>query len=194
MKNILILSLIIFFSFSCKNKNKEEITTITKLPKHILEKDIVKQELTVTKKISHTEIKKTLNWTHSEYFNFKNYKEYKITDTVNIDLNGNGILEKIYFDYKDCPKLFIKEKGKKTISIGCRKNDYEGFPNAIGWVDLWCVVYDKETFEGIIKDGEILDDKIIKLERPSLFVGKEEAGGGIITYRNGKLYWVHQSD
>jgi hypothetical protein len=134
------------------------------------------------------------DWKHSNYFEFKNYKEHKITDTINIDLNGNGILEQIYFDNKDCPKLLIKEKGQEMISIGCGKEDYEGFPNAIGWVDLWCVVSDKETFEVIIKGGDILGDEIVSLERPSLFIGKEEAGGGIITYKNGKLYWVHQSD
>lgn len=131
---------------------------------------------------------------HPEYFDFKHYKEYCVTDTISIDLNGNGISEKIYFDQKDCPKLIIEEKGKDLISIGCGKEEYKGFPNAMGWVNLWCIVSDKESFEIIVEDGELVGDKTIKLERPSIYVGKEEAGGGIITYRNGKLYWIHQSD
>ncbi|MBE7649297.1 hypothetical protein [Tenacibaculum finnmarkense] len=90
--------------------------------------------------------------------------------------------------------MIIEEKGKDLISIGCGKEEYKGFPNAIGWVNLWCVVSDEETFEIIVEDGELVGDKIVNLERPSVYVGKEEAGGGIITYRNGELYWVHQSD
>ena len=90
--------------------------------------------------------------------------------------------------------MIIEEKGKDLISIDCGKEEYKGFPSAIGWVNLWCVVSDKETFEIIVEDGELVGDKIVNLERPSIYVGKEEAGGGIITYRNGELYWVHKSD
>ncbi len=141
-----------------------------------------------------TENEKVSDWTHPEFFEFKNFKEYRVTDTISIDLNGNGILERIYFDKKYCPKLIIKEEGQDLISIGCGVEEYDGFPNAVGWVNLWCVVSDKETFEIIVEDGELVGEKIVNLERPSIYVGKEEAGGGIITYRNGELYWVHQSD
>jgi hypothetical protein len=172
---------------------KQEFESKTVNPKIIFEYKTDSIELKIGKS-QQTGQKINKDWKHSEYFEFKNYDEYKITDTINIDLNGNGILEQIYFDNKDCPKLLIKEKGQDIISIGCGNEDYEGFPNAIGWVDLWCVVSDKETYEVIIKEGDILGDEIVSLERPSLFIGKEEAGGGIITYKNGKLYWVHQSD
>lgn len=53
---------------------------------------------------------------------------------------------------------------------------------------------DKETFEVLAEDGELVGDKIVTLERPSIHVRKEAADGGIITYRNGEHYWVHQSD
>ncbi|WP_139149466.1 hypothetical protein [Ulvibacter litoralis] len=131
----------------------------------------------------------------SEKFDFKSFKEYKLTDTIEIDLNGNGIIESIYFDHKDCPRILIEEKGQKLISLGCGNKDYEGFPNAVEWVNLWCVVSDKEVWEVLFKEnGDIDKDSILNLERASIYIGKEEAGGGIITYRNGNLYWVHQSD
>jgi hypothetical protein len=128
------------------------------------------------------------------FFEFKNYTEYRITDTISIDLNGNGISERIYFDNNDCPKLIIEEKGKDLISIGCGKVEYKGFPNAIGWVNLWGVVSDKETFEIIVEDGVLVETKIVNLVRPSIYIGKDEGGSGIIAYRNGELYWLHQSD
>jgi len=121
-------------------------------------------------------------------------KKYCVKDTICIDLNGNGIIEKVYFNKKDCPKLIIDEKGKDLISIGCGKKEYKGFPNAMGWVNLWCVVSNKETIEVIVENEELIGDKNINLERPSIYVEKESAGRGIITYKNGKLYWIHQSD
>lgn len=138
--------------------------------------------------------KNDINWKHLEYFDFQEYQEYKITDTITIDLNGNGVLEQIYFENEECPRLLIKEKGHKTISIGCGRENSKGLPNAVGWVDLWCVVFDKETFEIIIEEGQIVGESIVRIERPSLFIGKQESGGGIITYKNDELYWIHQSD
>ncbi len=199
MRNYFLLILILITAFSCKNKeNGKFVKTIQKsesVPqKKIIENQVEPNELKKNK--SHkTETENIENWTHPEFFEFKNYREYRISDTINIDLNGNGILESVYFEDKDCPKLLIKERGQELISLGCGNEKYNGFPNTVGWVDLWCVVSDKKVWEVLFtEDGDIDKDTIIDLERPSIYIGKEEAGGGIITYRNGKLYWIHQSD
>lgn len=139
-------------------------------------------------------VNKIENWKHPDFFEFKNYKEFRLTDTIHIDLNGNGISEKVYFENTTCSKIIIQEKGQKQISLGCGKQNYKGFPNALDWVNLWCIVSDTETIEVLVKDGQLIGDKIVNLERPSLYIGKEEAGGGIITYRKDVLYWIHQSD
>lgn len=197
MKKYFFLILIFIASFSCKNKENENSRTKIKQVKPIIETNANEKQIQPSKtqkELLNPKKNTTESWTHPEFFEFKEYKEYRITDTISVDLNGNGILEQIYFDKEDCPKLIIEEKGQNTISIGCGKEEYKGFPNAIGWVNLWCVVYDKKTFEIIVEDGELIGDKTVKLERPSIYVGKEEAGGGIITYKNGKLYWIHQSD
>lgn len=196
MKNYLLLILILIAISSCKNKGNDRSETKIEKTEPIIETKVLEKEDEQVEivKTNKSENDKISDCSHPEYFEFKDYREYCVTDTINIDLNGNGILERIYFDKKDCPRLIIEEKGQDLISIGCGKEEYNGFPNAIGWVDLWCVVSDKETFEVLVKDGELVGDKIVNLERPSIYVGKEEAGGGIITYRNGELYWVHQSD
>ncbi|WP_324023253.1 hypothetical protein QSV08_10825 [Maribacter sp. BPC-D8] len=179
---------------SCKNDKKDNRdSNIEKIETQIIEK---RNEDLTKKNTDSSEFKNMIgsNCAHPEFFEFKNYKEYCMADTISIDLNGNGLIEKVYFDNKDCPKLIIKEKGEDLISIGCGKDKYKGLPNAIGWVNLWCVVSDKKTFEILVENGELLSEKSVSLERPSIYVGKEEAGGGIITYRNGKLSWIHQSD
>ncbi|WP_299103533.1 hypothetical protein [uncultured Winogradskyella sp.] len=198
MKNYFFLILTLITVLSCKDKGNVNSRTKVLKTESVIETKVIEKQIERTEKVKteslKSENKKVGDWTHPEFFEFNNYKEYRVTDTISLDLNGNGILERIYFDKKDCPKLIIEEKGQDLISIGCGKEEYNGFPNAIGWVNLWCVVSDKETFEVVVKDGELVGDKIVKLERPSIYVGKEEAGGGIITYRNGELYWVHQSD
>jgi hypothetical protein len=183
-----ILIFIVFFG--CKDKEHDKTATeVQKLKFEIVENPTEPTELQQSEK------ENIANRTHSEFFKFADYKEYQLTDTISIDLNGNGINESIYFDHKDCPKILISESGKELISIGCGREEYKGLPNAVGWVDTWCVVSDKEVWEVLFKeDGDIDKDTIINLERPSIYIGKEEAGGGIITYRNGRLYWVHQSD
>jgi len=145
------------------------------------------------KKIKNKPEKLNSSCSHPEHFDFKKYKEYCLTDTLKIDLNGNGILESVFFS-KNKNNILIKEKGKKLISLSSGGNRANGFYKNYDWVNLWCVVSDSHVSEVIVKEGELLGDKILKLERPSIYIGKETAGGGIITYRNGKLYWVHQSD
>jgi hypothetical protein len=43
-----------------------------------------------------------------------------------------------------------------------------------------------ETYEIIIKETEIIEDRKVKLDNPSIVVRKEEVGGGLITCKDGK--------
>lgn len=123
----------------------------------------------------------------------KNDTRYSLTDTIRLDLNGNGVIDKVYFVEDSCKRLIVEEDGEYLIEIGCGREDENGLPNAVGWVDHWYIVRDLEQSEAIIDDDQVLGDSEVILERPSIYVGKEEAGGGIITFLNGKPYWVHQS-
>jgi hypothetical protein len=186
MKNYFLLTIILFTVLGCKNRQIDKP-----------EKSVQKSDSLIEKKIIIKKPKKENleDWKHSEFLEFEDYKEYRISDTINVDLNGNGILESVYFENNDCPKILIKEDGKELISIGCGSEGFYGFPKAIDWVDLWCVVSDKIVWEVLFtENGDIDKDTIANLERPSIYIGKEEAGGGIITYRNGKPYWIQQSD
>lgn len=118
-----------------------------------------------------------------------------LNDTLLIDLNGNGIAEKIFFtNTKECSELIITENDK-ILKFGCGNGKNLKFLSDVNWIDEWHIVEEKETYEVLFKtNGDILKDTIIKLEYPSLYIGKKEMGGGIITYRNDNLYWVHQAE
>ena len=144
------LILIIFSFISCKNESNEEIKTLT-------------LEYNTSKKKSELKQINSSDCSHPEYFQFEKYEEYCLSETINADLNGNGILEKIYFENKDCRRLMIEEVGHDLISIGCSSAKSSRFPNDLGWVDLWCVVYDRATIEVLVQDGEIIGERIIQL-------------------------------
>jgi len=44
----------------------------------------------------------------------------------------------------------------------------------------------------LVKEVELIRNKIVNLERPCLYIGEEEFGGGIITYKKEELHWIHQ--
>ncbi|KZS42923.1 hypothetical protein AWE51_16300 [Aquimarina aggregata] len=130
-----------------------------------------------------------------EDFDFKKFESFSLKDTIYIDLNGNNIMEKVYIKEIECRKLFIREEGSKPIFFGCGNKDGLDLLSEVEWVDQWCIVFDKQVKEVLFKeDGDIDKDTLFNLERPSIYIGKKEAGGGIITYKEGELYWIHQAD
>ncbi|AXT62655.1 hypothetical protein D1816_20675 [Aquimarina sp. AD10] len=130
-----------------------------------------------------------------EDFDFKKFESFSLKDTIYIDLNGNNIMEKVYIKESECRKLFIREEGSKPIFFGCGNKDGLDLLSEVEWVDQWCIVFDKQVKEVLFKeDGDIDKDTLFNLERPSIYIGKKETGGGIITYKEGELYWIHQAD
>ncbi len=125
----------------------------------------------------------------------KSFKQYHIGDTISADLNGDNIQDKAYFKIISNKKTIIVEDGKSKEEkrIGFDKSFGE-IGNNFNWVEFWGVTYDKETYENIILDGEITKGRTVKLINQSIFVGKNEAGGGIITFKDGRFIWVHQAD
>ena len=62
------------------------------------------------------------------------------------------------------------------------------------WVDYWGLVEDRETSETTFADdGDVLGSKEVKLQNPSIALGADEVGGGLITFLNGKYVWIHQT-
>lgn len=125
----------------------------------------------------------------------KTFKEYNIRDTIRTDLNGDSILDLAYFKTISTKKAITVMDGrtKKEIRVGLDKS-FKEIGDNFNWVDLWGTTNDKEIYENIILDGEIIGGSKVKLINASIFVSKADTGGGIITFKHGKFVWIHQAD
>ena len=126
---------------------------------------------------------------------FKKYKIHTLTDTIKADLNGDKVFEISYFADNDTKKgiIIVDGQTKKQTNVGLDKS-FGDMGIDFSWVDFWGTTGDTETYEVTIKDSEVVGDRKIKLDNTSLFLRKDEVGGGVITFKNGKYIWIHQSD
>ncbi|MDF3028424.1 MAG: hypothetical protein K0S23_2731 [Fluviicola sp.] len=125
---------------------------------------------------------------------FEKARVYKLTDTLVADYNGDGFSDKAFYQKeKETSGIIIKHgKTNEEVRIGFGK-PFAHFTE-FGWVDYWGIVEDKETSEATFtEEGDILGSKDIKLQNPSIALGANEIGGGLITFLNGKYVWIHQT-
>jgi hypothetical protein len=125
---------------------------------------------------------------------YKKVTVYALSDSITADFNGDGSLDKAFY---------IRENGTSGILIQHGKTNEEiriGFGNQFAhftefdWVEHWGLVEDKKTNETTFtEDGDVLGSRVVKLENPSIFLDQQGLGGGLITFRNGKYVWIHQT-
>ena len=125
----------------------------------------------------------------------KSFQQYTITDTITVDLNGDSIPDLAYFKTNINKNTIVVRDGKTTkeVSIGLDKS-FKDIGNNFNWVDNWGTTNDREVYENVIRNEEIIGGKKVRLTNKSLFVGKDDEEGGIITFREGRFLWVHQAD
>lgn len=125
----------------------------------------------------------------------KSFQQYTIRDTITVDLDGDSIQDLAYFKTNINKKSIVVRDGKtkKEVTIGLDKS-FKDIGKNFNWVDNWGTINDSEVYENVISNGEIIGGRKVKLANKSLFVGKDDAGGGIITFKAGRFLWIHQAD
>ena len=118
-----------------------------------------------------------------------------LTDTLRVDIDGRGNLEQIFFEGDDCRRLIISGGDLDTnLELGCgSKIAHIG---EFSWVDNWKIVKKQLTYEVTFLDnGDIDGTRNVEMQNDGIYIGiTEPTGGGIITFLNGKLTWIHQAD
>ena len=118
--------------------------------------------------------------------------ELHLSDTAHVDLNGNGVDEMVFLDFGECTSLVIREEGAEDIRIGCGAEWGHGIPNDIGWVDEWSLEAPGLKWESFLDAEDMLDERQVSIPFWGLYIGKQEASGGILCYIDGELVYLHQ--
>ena len=128
-------------------------------------------------------------------YGFEKFKGHHLSDPIVADFNGDKIIDTAKFETRNHKAGVVITDGKtgKQTLVGCG-NAFEEMGDDFGWVDHWGSVSDKSTYETIIANAEIVDGQKVVLDHVSIYVGKQEEGVGIISFKNGQYVWIHQSD
>jgi len=134
-------------------------------------------------------------WEKELAINFQQVKVLTLKDTLFADLNGDAKPETCFFAKKDGKSDMIIQDGKSGMSamIGMGTPFGSGW-DELNWVDYWAITEDSISFEILVEEGEIIGQKDIYLPHPSLILRREEYGGGLIRFFEGKYGWIHQAD
>lgn len=120
---------------------------------------------------------------------------YKLTDTIMADFNGDGFLDKAVYKKENETSGIIIIHGKTNDQVKIGFGKQFSHLTEFNWVNYWGLVEDKETSETTFtEDGDVLGSKDVKLQNPSIVLGADEVGGGLITFINRKYVWIHQAD
>jgi len=125
---------------------------------------------------------------------FKNAKLYDLTDTIEADFNGDGNIDKAIFIKENENSGILIKHGETLSQVKIGFGQPFAHLTNFNWVDFWGLVNDSTSYEILFNETDIIGDTIIRLENPSIVVRKEEAGGGLITFKNEEYKWIHQSD
>lgn len=185
MRNILLL-LTLILSGCIKSKPEQKATKAT-VPLKNKREQVVRADSTKQNLIKDDPAAPIL-------YGFKNAKAYRLTDTLKADFNGDGIIDRAIFKKDTIASGIIITHGStnQVFTIGFGKAFFH--LTDLNWVDYWGLVKDKETTETTFDEtGDVLGSKTVELQHPSIIVEAHELGGGLITFRNGKYEWIHQT-
>lgn len=186
-----ILTFLILMSCSQSNSEKESKKKIS------AESDTIKVESKVDTAKSDFMENSSEQTEHNNQdlsYEFKDATLFKLTDTINADFNGDGNADQAIFKKENETSGIIITHGETNQKIKIGFGESFAHLTEFNWVDYWGLVNDSETYEIVIEDAEIIGDRKVKLNNPSIVVRKEEVGGGLITYKDGKYIWIHQAD
>lgn len=113
----------------------------------------------------------------------------KLSDTLELDMNGNGTSEFIFWDLGYCTSLVIHEAGAADIRLGCNIPQQNDLPETVDWVNIWYRITEQEVYERTL-DDEVLGERKVKLDNYGFFIGKDETVGGVVGNVDGELVYL----
>ena len=186
MKHSIIAAALFFLGSNCSNKDGEK-SQVNNGPTQIaLPADSGKKNNVLTKKSKNESLVEN---------EFGSFTQYELTEAMLEDFNGDKIRDTVRFQVRNGKAGLVVIDGKtaQETLIGCG-NPFEEMGDDFSWVDEWGIVRDPSTYEVIIRGDEIVGEREVLLDYPSIYLRKAEVGGGVITFKGNTFQWIHQSD
>jgi hypothetical protein len=115
------------------------------------------------------------------------FTEYKLTDTIIADLNGDGALDKLV-SVTDGMIVLTDGATNETNTFTCVSEEGETISD-FSWVTNWGVQADTTLPYTFAKGGELFDG-VYQLENPAIVLWQDGGGSGFFTFKGGKFVWV----
>ncbi|WP_241127015.1 hypothetical protein [Cognataquiflexum nitidum] len=193
MKQIIYLLTFLIF-FGCKH-SKTETTSVSDILT-LSDTDTITKDNNINVQQKSTVVNQSDEAYLSQYLSgFEKATLFNLRDKITADFDGDGNIDKVLYKKESGTSgiIFIHGKTNEQIRIGFGKPI--AHLTEFDWVDYWGLVEDRVTSETTFtKDGDVLGSKVVNLQNPSIALGKEEVGGGLLTFLNGKYVWIHQTD
>lgn len=125
---------------------------------------------------------------------FLTSRMFELTDTITADFNGDGKIDQAIYKKENQTSGIIITHGLTNEEVRIGFGEPFAHLTEFNWVDFWGLINDIETYEIVIEEAEIIGDRKVELDNPSIVLRKEEVGGGLITFKDGKYQWIHQAD
>ncbi|PJJ48060.1 FG-GAP repeat protein [Hymenobacter chitinivorans] len=88
--------------------------------------------------------------------------------------------------HQGTPQPYVLGTGS-NLSKDMLQGDFE-------WATYWHLYRKPTTFEVTFdKSGDIAGDRTVRLRHPTIELGQEESGGGMIYWNGQKYIWLHQT-
>jgi len=186
MKSNTLLLIVILILIGCRNKSNNKVDNSGR--------ETYDSCVTISSHPQTDSIEEILHYMNEEASGiYKSFKIFSLEQFMTEDFNGDNVIDKAVFvkDNKTSGIIIIDGKTKEKIKLGFNLS----FADSIdfNWATYWGILKDPKTVEIYFKDDEMLDSLVV-LNNPSIFVMEYEVGGGVITFKDGKYLWIHQSD
>ena len=124
---------------------------------------------------------------------------YLKSDLLQADFNGDGktdVALTVTRRQTGSRGLLILHQGQPAahvIGTGSAK-DPDILRADLEWADYWQLYAKPSTVETLFgKNGDVAGSRNVRLLRPTIEVGQDELGGGMIYWDGRKYIWIHQT-
>ena len=126
---------------------------------------------------------------------YTDFETKELSKSLTADFTGDGVKDRARFKrFGEKYGIEIKDgTSGETHQIGGGVN-LKKIGDDFEWAEVWGVLNDKKTWEGIYEDGLPVGTRKVNLKHSAIILSTYESGGGLIYMHKGQFVWIHQGE